>query len=187
MKKIIFFITVFLMIMTLSSAEPQTQESDKESSGTEIASGEYPLRKPPVEFDKQWYEVRPRAEKGIYPNEPPDWQAMPNPRYEVKDGRPLEGLRICVDAGHGGQVWGPTHGYTGGTRGRETGFPESEANLRTAFFLWDLLTQAGAEVTMTRTGPDRMAEPCFAPPKSDEWNRNRDQELYSRVQMADKA
>jgi N-acetylmuramoyl-L-alanine amidase len=188
MKKIVIYTALFLIFITLSRAESPTQDLDQASTATEVAFGnEYLHRKPPVEFDKQWYDVRPRTEKGVYPNVPPDWQPMPNPRYEVPEGHPLEGLRICVDAGHGGQVWGSTHGYTGGTRGRNTGFTESEANLRTAFFLWDLLTQAGAEVTMTLTGPDRMAEPCYAPPKSEEWNKNRNQELYSRVQIADKA
>jgi N-acetylmuramoyl-L-alanine amidase len=121
------------------------------------AQGVTPLTGP-EHFDSQWLAVRPRTPEGPYPNLPADWEPMSNPRYEVPEGRPLEGLRICVDAGHGGQIWGPTHGYTGGTRGRVTGLTESDANLRTALFLWDLLTQAGAEVVMTRTRPERVTE-----------------------------
>jgi N-acetylmuramoyl-L-alanine amidase len=188
MKKTGIFSALFVLFITLCMAESPTQVFDPASSETMAASGdEFPRRKPPTEFNKQWYDVIPRTEKGAYPNVPAEWQPLDNPRYEVPDVRPLEGLRICVDAGHGGQVWGSTHGYTGGTRGRNTGLTESEANLRTAFFLWDLLTQAGAEVTMTRTSPDRMAEPCEASPKSDEWNKNRQEELYSRVRIADQA
>ncbi len=146
-----------------------------------------PRHEPPKEFNEKWYRVRPRTEKGVYPNLPADWEPMPNPRYEVPEGHPLKGLRICIDSGHGGQVFGPTHGYTGGTRGRNTGFLEDEANLRVAFFVWDLLTQAGADVTMTRTRPDRMSEYCTAEPGSEEWNKNRHKELYSRVQIAEAA
>ncbi len=146
-----------------------------------------PHHTPPTEFDKRWYDVRPRKENSIYPNVPADREPYDNPRYEVPEGRPLEGLRISVDAGHGGQLFGPTHGYTGGTRGRNTKFPEDEANLRVAFFLWDLLTQAGADVTMTRLRPDRMSEYCFAEPRSEEWRENRHRELYSRVQITDAA
>jgi len=152
-----------------------------------LVHAESTRRELPKKFNEKWYKVRPRTEKGVYPNLPADWEPMPNPRYEAPEGRPLEGLRICVDAGHGGQVWGPAHGYTGGTRGGNTGLTESEVNLRTAFLLWDLLTQAGADVTLTRTRPDRMAEPCTAPPRSEEWKKNRHEELYSRVRIADQA
>ena len=152
-----------------------------------ISQGAEKIRKLPEKFNEKWYKVRPRNEEAVYPNLPSDRNPMENPRYKVPEDRPLEGLKICVDAGHGGQVWGPAHGYTGGTRGRNTGLNESEVNLRTAFFLWDLLTQAGAEVTLTRTRPDRMAEPCTAPPGSEEWSKNRHEELYSRVRIADEA
>ncbi|MBN1475821.1 N-acetylmuramoyl-L-alanine amidase [Candidatus Sumerlaeota bacterium] len=146
---------------------------------------ERPETERPTEFDERWYRVRPRTEEGVYPNLPADWEAMDNRRYAVPDDRPLEGLRICVDAGHGGQVWGPTHGYTGGTRGTNTGFNESEANLRTAFFLWDLLTQAGAEVTMTRTRPDRMSATLTEEPP--EGVDARQFELMPRVAIAAQA
>ncbi|MBN1476529.1 N-acetylmuramoyl-L-alanine amidase [Candidatus Sumerlaeota bacterium] len=140
------------------------------------AQGVNPLSGP-EHFDAQWLAVRPRTPEGPYPNLPADWEPMPNPRCEVPEGRPLEGLRICVDPGHGGQIWGPTHGYTGGTRGRETGLTESDMNLRTALFLWDLLTQAGAEVVMTRTRPERVT-PAGSGAR---------EELHGRVAIAEEA
>ncbi|MFH0793209.1 MAG: N-acetylmuramoyl-L-alanine amidase [bacterium] len=146
-----------------------------------------PIHPSPTKFDERWQKVRPRTPYGVYPNEPADWVAMSNPRYAVPDGQPLKGLKICVDAGHGGQTFGSAHGYTGGTRGTNTGFSESDANLRTAFFLWDLLTQAGAEVTMTRLGPNRMSDAYTSPPGTVEFAQNRRTELYSRVQIAEQA
>lgn len=108
-----------------------------------------------------------------------------NSDYEVPAGQPLKGLRICIDPGHGGQVWGKTRGYTGGTRGVESGLTESEANLRVALFLWDLLTQAGARVAMTRTFETRLSEDCLAPEHSDEWKANRRKELHIRDEVAE--
>jgi N-acetylmuramoyl-L-alanine amidase len=140
------------------------------------AQGNNPLSGP-QHFDARWLTVRPRTPEGPYPNLPADWESMSNPRFEVPQGLPLMGLRICIDAGHGGQIWGPTHGYTGGTRGRETGLTESDANLRTALFLWDLLTQAGAEVVMTRTRPERLTEA----------GSGAREELHERVVIAEEA
>lgn len=136
----------------------------------------------PQEFDTRWIATRPRTPEGVYPNLPADWVPLPNDRYEVPDGQPLAGVRICVDAGHGGQIWGPTRGYTAGTRGVNTGLTESEANLRTALFLWDLLTQAGAEVTMTRVREDRLT-PAPASPDYD----GRFEELHIRDDIAEAA
>ena len=181
------WITIVLIIIVGFMAFSIQAEEATSSAPKTAPAYERPRHETPREFNEKWYRVRPRTEKGIYPNVPEDWTPMPNPRYVVPEGKPLQGLRICVDAGHGGQVFGATHGYTGGTRGRNTGFLEDEANLRTAFFLWDLLTQAGAEVTMTRTRPDRMSEYCTAEPESDEWKKNRQKELYSRAQIADAA
>jgi N-acetylmuramoyl-L-alanine amidase len=110
---------------------------------------------------------------------------QPNPLYTAPEGEPLAGLRICVDPGHGGQIWGATRGYTGGTRSRVTSQTESEANLRVGLFLWDLLTQAGAEVVMTRTFETRLSEDCFADPDSDEFRANRREELNIRVRVAE--
>lgn len=52
------------------------------------------------------------------------------------------GMRIVVDAGHGG--------IDGGVVGRETGVKESDLNLSIAYRLQDVLTDMGFEVTMTR-------------------------------------
>lgn len=52
------------------------------------------------------------------------------------------GMRIVVDAGHGG--------IDGGVVGCETGIKESDLNLSLAYRLQDVLTDMGFEVTMTR-------------------------------------
>lgn len=109
----------------------------------------------------------------------------PNPNYTAPEGEPLKGLRICVDPGHGGQTWGATRGYTGGTKSAVSEQTESDANLRVGLFLWDLLTQAGAEVVMTRTYETRLSDDCPAAPASDEWNANRREELNIRVRVAE--
>ncbi len=109
----------------------------------------------------------------------------PNPRYTAPEGEPLEGWRICVDPGHGGQIFGKTRGYTGGTRSCVTDQTESDANLRVGLFLWDLLTQAGAEVVMTRTFETRLSEDCFAEPSSEEYKKNRFEELNIRCRVAE--
>lgn len=185
-----WIVAAMALVMTLAACvTPPTEGPTPETAVvTEQATPEErPPLSHPSQFDERWYRVRPRTARGVYPNVPADWEPMPNPRFAVPEGRPLEGLKICVDAGHGGQVWGPTHGYTGGTRGGVTGLPESSANLRTAFFLWDLLTQAGAEVTMTRMGPDRLSEATSAAPGSPEWVDNRREELHRRVEIAERA
>jgi N-acetylmuramoyl-L-alanine amidase len=109
----------------------------------------------------------------------------PNPRFTAPEGRPLAGLRICVDPGHGGQIWGGTRGYTGGTRSRVSSQSESEANLRVGLFLWDLLTQAGAEVVMTRTFETRLSADCLASPETEEYRANRREELNIRDRVAE--
>jgi N-acetylmuramoyl-L-alanine amidase len=103
----------------------------------------------------------------------------------VPRGEPLRGLRICVDAGHGGQIWGRTRGYTGGARGVESRLTESDANLRAALFLWDLLTQAGAEVVMTRTCETRLSEDCFDAQNSPGFVESRRRELAIRCRVAE--
>jgi len=55
----------------------------------------------------------------------------------------LDGLRIAVDAGHGG--------YDGGAVGRVSGIPEKGLNLDVAIKVRELLLAQGAEVIMTRT------------------------------------
>jgi len=108
----------------------------------------------------------------------------PDPQYTAPEGKPLAGLRICIDPGHGGQIWGTTRGYTGGTRSRVSDQTESDANLRVGLFLWDLLTQAGAEVVMTRTFETRLSQDCFAKPDSEEYKANTREELNIRVRAA---
>jgi len=67
----------------------------------------------------------------------PEW---PMPAY----ARYLEGVRICLDPGHGGDAH--KRAYKRGP----TGVREAEMNLRVAFYLRDLLEAAGAEVRLTR-------------------------------------
>ena len=110
---------------------------------------------------------------------------VPNPNYTAPEGRPLKGWRICIDPGHGGQIWGSTRGYTGGTRSCVSNQSESDANLRVGLFLWDLLTQAGAEVVMTRTFETRLSEDCQANPQSEEYKANRREELNIRCRVAE--
>lgn len=68
--------------------------------------------------------------------------------------RPLSGMKICIDAGHGGQYLSKTH-YTGGTVGVATGQTESDVNLRVSLILQHYLKAAGATVIMTRTCDSR--------------------------------
>lgn len=68
--------------------------------------------------------------------------------------RPLDGVKICVDPGHGGQYLTKTH-YTGGTIGVATGQTESDVNLRVALILREYLKAAGAQVFMTRLSDER--------------------------------
>lgn len=64
----------------------------------------------------------------------------PIPKY----AKFLEGLRICLDPGHGGDAHKP--GYKRGP----TGVREAEMNLRVARYLREFLTHAGAQVRLTR-------------------------------------
>ena len=65
---------------------------------------------------------------------------------KVLNGQPVaafsSGMRIVVDAGHGG--------IDGGVCGRRTGIKESDINLALALLLTDVLTDMGFEVTLTR-------------------------------------
>ena len=54
----------------------------------------------------------------------------------------LNGITVCIDAGHGG--------YDIGTQGVKTKCPESDINLDIALMLKDVFEQNGAEVVMTR-------------------------------------
>lgn len=67
-------------------------------------------------------------------------QALYSPRFAAAFDE--GGMRIVVDAGHGG--------VDGGVVGRKTGVKESDLNLAISFQLRDVLTDMGFEVTMTR-------------------------------------
>jgi N-acetylmuramoyl-L-alanine amidase len=83
---------------------------------------------------------------GIFaPRRPDVWQRLPEARYPIPPyARWLEGLKICLDPGHGGQAYLP--GYKRGP----TGLREAEVNLRVALYLRDFLEGSGAIVVMTR-------------------------------------
>lgn len=69
--------------------------------------------------------------------------------------KPLDGIRIAIDPGHGGEAkWDKIY-YTGGTRGCATGQTEGDVNLRVSLCLRQYLEASGAEVIMTRLEDDR--------------------------------
>lgn len=80
--------------------------------------------------------------------------------------KPLRGMRICVDPGHGGQARWDKVLYTGGTVGVATGQTESDVNLRVSLILREYLRSAGAEVIMTRIDDERVT--CGWGDKDDE-------------------
>lgn len=90
------------------------------------------------------------------------------------DGKPLEGLVITVDAGHGGSAHQP--GYSGSARGVKSRVVEGDLNLRVALLLDHLLRQGGAEVHLTRRD-DRKVVPG---------DSGRVAELGARTALADK-
>lgn len=70
-----------------------------------------------------------------------------------RQSKPLSGITICIDPGHGGENSEP--GYTGGTRGIVTGQTEGDVNLRVALLLRQYLQEAGATIVMTRISDTR--------------------------------
>jgi N-acetylmuramoyl-L-alanine amidase len=72
--------------------------------------------------------------------------------------KPLDGMRIVIDPGHGGQTRWKGIKYTGGTEGVATGQTESDVNLRVSLLLRQYLQAAGAEVIMTRVSDDRITD-----------------------------
>ncbi len=62
----------------------------------------------------------------------------------------LQGLKVVIDAGHGGS--------DGGAEGYQTSVKESELNLDIALKLRDALTAQGAEVVMTREDAEAVAD-----------------------------
>lgn len=76
--------------------------------------------------------------------------------FSAKTNKPLAGITICVDPGHGGQ--GVEPGYTGGTTGIVTGQTEGDVNLRVSLILRQYLQAAGANVVMTRIADQRCSD-----------------------------
>jgi hypothetical protein len=72
------------------------------------------------------------------------------------EGRPLEGLIITLDPGHGGSAHQP--GYSGSARGVNSGVVEGDLNMLVAGHLRHHLVNAGAKVYMTRWD-DRKVTP----------------------------
>jgi N-acetylmuramoyl-L-alanine amidase len=90
--------------------------------------------------------------------------------------KPLTGIIVCVDPGHGGQsIYEGTGIYTGGTRGVESGAWESDVNLKAALALRTKLNKAGAKVVMTRDQDIRVAGSTGT----------RDEELKRRIEIAE--
>lgn len=102
---------------------------------------------------------------------------LPVERPFVPQGRPLEGLTITVDPGHGGASHAA--GYTGSARGVQSRYPEQDLNLKVSVHLVNLLRMAGADVQLTRSDDSRMTlNPLDGPPTS------RSEELGARVKVA---
>lgn len=102
---------------------------------------------------------------------------LPVERPFLPVGKPLEGLVITVDPGHGGASH--SAGYTGSARGVDSRYPEQDLNLRVALHLANLLRLAGAEVHLTRADDSRMTlNPLQGAPTS------RSEELGARVKVA---
>jgi N-acetylmuramoyl-L-alanine amidase len=92
------------------------------------------------------------ASGGCGDEEPPPAQTVPGPLPPWPDelaippyAKHLNGVRICLDPGHGG------HADRVGYKRGPTGLREAEVNLRVALFLRELLEKSGAKVFMTRT------------------------------------
>lgn len=83
-----------------------------------------------------------------------EWRMLPQANFALPPyARYLEGIKICLDPGHGGQAYLPNY-----KRG-PTGLREAEANLRVVLHLRDFLMQAGAIVFMTRTDDSFVSIP----------------------------
>ena len=83
-----------------------------------------------------------------------DWHKLPKAEFGIPPyARYLQGIKICLDPGHGGQGHLPEY-----KRG-PTGLREAEVNLRVALYLRDFLSQAGAIVVITRTDDSYVSIP----------------------------
>ena len=83
-----------------------------------------------------------------------EWRKLPQANFGIPPyARYLEGIKICLDPGHGGQAH--LLNYKRGP----TGFREAEVNLRVALYLREFLKEAGAIVFMTRTDDSFVSLP----------------------------
>ena len=83
-----------------------------------------------------------------------EWRKLPQANFAIPPyARYLEGIKICLDPGHGGQAHLPYY-----KRG-PTGLREAEANLHVALYLRDFLKEAGAIVFMTRADDSFVSIP----------------------------
>lgn len=83
-----------------------------------------------------------------------NWHILPKAELGIPPyARYLQGIKICLDPGHGGQGHLPKY-----KRG-PTGLREAEVNLRVALYLRDFLSQAGASVVMTRADDSFVSIP----------------------------
>ncbi len=83
-----------------------------------------------------------------------EWHKLPQANFAIPPyARYLEGIKICLDPGHGGQAHLPNY-----KRG-PTGLREAEVNLRVALYLREFLTEVGAIVFMTRTDDSFVSIP----------------------------
>lgn len=95
---------------------------------------------------------------GADPYAAPDPQPLAVPqatRPFEPQGRPLEGLVITLDAGHGGSSHQP--GYSGSARGVNSRVVEGDLNILVASQLRHHLIDAGATVHMTRLDDRKVA------------------------------
>jgi cell wall-associated NlpC family hydrolase/N-acetylmuramoyl-L-alanine amidase len=93
------------------------------------------------------------------------------------EGRPLEGLVITLDAGHGGSSH--QDGYAGSARGAESRVVEGDLNMRVAVMVRHHLMSSGARVHMTRWDDRKVTRGVDGEPT------DRAEELGARVQMAE--
>ena len=83
-----------------------------------------------------------------------EWHKLPHANFAIPPyARYLEGIKICLDPGHGGQAHLPNY-----KRG-PTGLREAEVNLRVALYLREFLREVGAIVFMTRTDDSFVSIP----------------------------
>ena len=88
------------------------------------------------------------------PKELNEWRKLPQANFGIPPyARYLEGIKICLDPGHGGQAH--LLNYKRGP----TGLREAAVNLRVALYLREFLKEAGAIVFMTRTDDSFISLP----------------------------